>query len=59
MTRRPIGITVPYRKVDGDKTKWVGLTPQEINELKYNLPDVYSLFDVARAVEAKLKQKNT
>ena len=58
MNRKPIGLSVPYRKVDDPKTKWVGLTPDEINEIKHSLPDVYSMFDVARAVEAKLKNKN-
>ena len=38
---------------------WVGLTEQDINELKYNLPDMYYWVDVVRATEKRLKQRNT
>jgi len=38
---------------------WVGLSEQDINELKLTLPDLYYLVDVVRATEKKLKDKNT
>ena len=38
---------------------WVGLSEQDINELKYNLPDMYYWVDVVRATEKRLKEKNT
>ena len=41
------------------KKPWVGLSEQDINELKFNLPDLYYLIDVVRAVEKKLKEKNS
>ena len=37
---------------------WVGLSEKDINELKYNLPDLYYWVDVVRATEKKLKEKN-
>ena len=37
---------------------WVGLSEQDINELKLTLPDLYYLVDVVRATEKKLKVKN-
>ena len=37
---------------------WVGLSEQDINELKLTLPDLYYLVDVVRATEKKLKEKN-
>jgi hypothetical protein len=64
MTRH-IGISVPHRKVEEDddiqdyKKPWVGLSEQDINELKLTLPDLYYLVDVVRATEKKLKDKNT
>jgi hypothetical protein len=62
---RPIGISVPHRRVEEDddiqdyKKPWVGLSEQDINELKFNLPDMYYWVDVIRATEKKLKEKNT
>ena len=41
------------------KKPWQGLSEQDINELKYNLPDMYYWVDVVRATEKKLKEKNT
>ena len=38
---------------------WVGLSEQDINELKHNFPDIYYWVDVVRATEKKLKDKNT
>jgi hypothetical protein len=58
-------------KMNGCKTKcedcpdeppqstWVGLSEQDINELKFNLPDLYYWVDVVRATEKRLKEKNT
>ena len=37
---------------------WVGLSEKDINELQYNLPDLYYWVDVVRATEKKLKEKN-
>ena len=62
---RPIGISVPHRKVEEDDDTqayvkpWVGLSEQDINELKFNLPDLYYWVDVVRATEKRLKEKNT
>ena len=39
--------------------EWVGLSEQDINELKYNLPDMYYWVDVVRATEKRLKELNT
>ena len=41
------------------KRPWVGLSEQDINELKYNLPDLYYWVDVVRATEKRLKELNT
>jgi len=38
---------------------WVGLSEQDINELKFNLPDMYYWVDVVRATEKRLKELNT
>jgi hypothetical protein len=40
------------------KRVWVGLSEQDINELKFNLPDLYYWIDVIRATEKRLKDKN-
>ena len=56
---RPIGISVPHRRVDDDddiqeyRRPWVGLTDEEIKEL-----DLSNYVQVVRIVEAKLKEKN-
>jgi hypothetical protein len=39
--------------------QWVGLSEQDINELKFNLPDLYYWVDVVRATEKRLKELNT
>jgi hypothetical protein len=41
------------------KKPWVGLSEQDINELKFNLPDLYYWVDVVRATEKRLKELNT
>jgi len=41
------------------KKPWVGLSEQDINELKHNLPDLYYWVDVVRATEKRLKELNT
>jgi len=60
MTRKPIGISVPYRKTNDDKTKWVGLTDEEISKLQHLIDWTahWSYGTFARAIEAKLKEKN-
>ena len=40
------------------KKPWQGLSEQDINELKFNLPDLYYWVDVVRATEKRLKEKN-
>jgi hypothetical protein len=37
---------------------WVGLNEEDINEIKFSLPDFYYWVDVVRATEKKLKEKN-
>jgi len=37
---------------------WQGLSEQDINELKFNLPDLYYWVDVVRATEKRLKELN-
>jgi hypothetical protein len=62
---RPIGKSLPRRKVDDDddiqeyKRNWVGLSEQDINKIKYTLPDLYYWVDVVRATEKMCKEKNT
>jgi hypothetical protein len=53
-----------YKAVDAmSKRKWVGLTDEEITELhheiKVRLMGAYKIEDIYRAIEAKLKEKNT
>ena len=59
---RPIGISVPHRRVDDDddiqdyKKPWVGLTDKEVEEIA-----VYPMnptADLVRSIERKLKEKN-
>lgn len=66
--RKPIGITVPYRKVgcvqhDCEKCKqgWVGLTDDELNMLgdKMKTWNSTSLKDIYIAIESKLNERNT
>ena len=40
------------------KKPWQGLSEQDINEIKFNLPDMYYWVDVVRATEKRLKDKN-
>lgn len=58
MSRRPIWLTVPYRKVvePPKKREWVGLTDAETNELWESTDSDWELM---KRVEAKLKEKNT
>ena len=67
---RPIGISVPHRRVDDDddiqdyKKPWVGLTDDEIWEsdsYKIAITDQETrwLYRFAKDIEAKLKEKNT
>ena len=61
---RPIGISVQNRRVEDDddiqdyRRPWVGLTDEEIAETFYSREAVTG-FGFARAIEAKLKEKNT
>jgi hypothetical protein len=53
-----------YKAVDAmSKRTWVGLTDEEITELhheiKVQLMGTYKTEDIYRAIEAKLKEKNT
>ena len=53
-TYKPIALyTTPPQRT------WVGLTDEEITALKHNGERYISSQDFARAVEAKLKEKNT
>jgi hypothetical protein len=67
---RPIGISVPHRRVEEDddiqdyKKPWVGLTQEELCEIVgVSTSDsdwnVYKVQEWLRKVEAKLKEKNT
>ena len=65
---RPIGISVPHRRVVEDdddiqdyKKPWVGLTEEEILKFQDIVPNTlsYDLIEFAKAIEAKLKEKNT
>ncbi len=42
-----------------EKREWVGLTEEEITALKRNGERYISSQELARAIEAKLKEKNT
>jgi len=47
-----------YKAVDAmSKRKWVGLTDEEIDQICGDVG--YGYINVARAIEAKLKEKNT
>ena len=66
---RPIGISVPHRRVEDDddiqdyKKPWVGLTDEEIADCaeKMEASDPTDSFwrEFFRGIEAKLKEKNT
>jgi predicted transcriptional regulator len=64
MIRRPVGLTAPYREQGyEEKKEWVSLTDKEIDKIARNSQDGISPHDdtlrFARAIEAKLKEKNT
>ena len=67
---RPIGISVPHRRVEDDddiqeyKKPWVGLTDKEVEDY-WDWEDFQcgcgrgTLLEMVRNIEAKLKEKNT
>jgi len=64
--RRPIGLTVPYRKVEDDddiqdyKKPWVFLTDEEIKDfMRCSWGVGVEPEDFIRAIESKIKEKNT
>jgi hypothetical protein len=68
MSRRPIWLTVPYRSVFPKKDyklpkEWVGLTDEEIQKVIAEVSQIppidFTTTTYARAVEAKLKEKNS
>ena len=59
MIRKPVGLTAPYRAEDDDdiqdyKKPWVGLTEDEAFACQGR-----DYFETYKAIEAKLKEKNT
>jgi hypothetical protein len=60
--RKPIGLSVPYRRVDDDddiqdyKKPWRGLTDEEMQKICGSVP---AMREAVRDAEAKLKEKNT
>jgi len=63
---RPIGISVPHRRVEEDddiqdyKKPWVGLTEEEIEASKPTSSNDAVVWELAvEWAEAKLKEKNT
>jgi hypothetical protein len=65
MTRKPIGVTVPYRLPEKkEKRKWVGLTEQERNDCLVSADPCEALAkpearQLMEDVEQALKRKNT
>ena len=61
---RPIGISVPHRRVEDDddiqdyKTPWVGLTDEEIKQEESKGELGHGFIQGALWAEAKLKEKN-
>jgi len=61
---RPIGISVPHRRVEEDddiqdyKKPWVGLTEEEVFAISNTMP-YEDRFEFAKAIEKALKEKNT
>ena len=67
---RPIGISVPHRRVEEDDDiqdyvrPWVGLTDEEV-ERYWDWEDFQTgagrstIFEMVRDIETKLKEKNT
>jgi len=59
MSRRPIGLTVPYREVGyQEKREWVSLTEEEIKECFKVTPDMHLPWHIYKRIEDKLKEKN-
>ena len=64
MTRKPIGVTVPYRLLEKkEKRKWVGLTEAEVDKCYESImfhPDIEpTRMGVYLEIEARLKELNT
>ena len=61
MTKEPTKLMVIPALMEASgwvrKKEWVGLTDEEIN--KWNIMEHESLIEFVRAIEAKLKEKNT
>jgi hypothetical protein len=61
---RPIGISVPHRRVDDDDDiqayvkPWVGLTEEELKECFSITPDLFLPWHIYKRIEQKLKEKN-
>jgi hypothetical protein len=61
---RPIGISVPHRRVDDDddiqdyKKPWVGLTEDEVFAISNTMP-YGDRFEFAKAIEQALKERNS
>ena len=61
---RPIGISVPHRRVEEDddiqdyKKPWVGLTEDEVFAISNTMP-YGDRFEFAKAIEEALRSKNT
>jgi hypothetical protein len=61
---RPIGISVPHRRVDDDddiqdyKKPWVELTEDEVFAISNTMP-YGDRFEFAKAIEQALKERNT
>jgi hypothetical protein len=60
---RPIGISVPHRRVEDDdiqdyKKPWVGLTKDEVFAISNTMP-YEDRFEFAKAIEEALRERNT
>ena len=59
-SRRPIGLTVPYREVKEKKPKWQELKQSEVREIWWNISQAgQPEWDFYKIISAKLKEKNT
>lgn len=59
MSRRPIGLTVPYREGGyKEKSGWKSLTEAEIKECFAITPDQHLPWHIYKRIEDKLKEKN-
>jgi hypothetical protein len=58
-----VKVGTPMLEMNPEKREWVGLTEDEItklhHEIKAQLMGTYKTEDIYRAIEAKLKDKNT